>query len=95
MLRLRVKEVVKQKKLSMNKLSHRSEVSYNVVKESCRNPYRVINSDTINRMANALGVPATAILEDVSEEFAAHEKKEKKIKEKGKEKKSKEEKEEK
>lgn len=69
MLRLRVKEVATQQKLSMNMLSHRSEVSYNVIKDCYRNPYRVINSETINKIAKALGVPTTMILEDVTEDF--------------------------
>ncbi len=38
MLRLRVKEIAEAQKLSMNMLSHRSEVSFNVIKECYRNP---------------------------------------------------------
>ena len=80
MLRLRVKEVAQEKKLSMNMLSHRSEVAYNIIKDCYRNPYRVINSETINKIAKGLGVAATEILENVSEEFAHKEKEERNIK---------------
>ena len=80
MLRLRVKEVAQEKKLSMNMLSHRSEVAYNIIKDCYRNPYRVINSETINKIAKGLGVAATDILENVSEEFAQKEKEERNIK---------------
>lgn len=69
MLRLRVKEIAKEKGLSMNLLSHRSEVSYNVIKSIYRNPYRAMNTETINKIAKALGVPATDLLEDVAEEY--------------------------
>ena len=69
MLRLRVKEVAKEKGFSMNLLSHRSEVSYNVIKSIYRNPYRAMSTETINKIAKALHVPATDLLEDVSEEF--------------------------
>ena len=67
MLRLRVKEVAKEKGISMNKLSQRSEVSYNIVKEIYRNPYKIVTTDTINRLARVLDVPATHLLEDVDE----------------------------
>ena len=73
MLRLRVKEVAKERGMSMNKLSQRSEVSYNVVKAIYRNPYKEVTLHTINRLADTLGVPATDLLEDVSHVFAQEE----------------------
>lgn len=73
MLRLRVKEVAKEKGMSMNKLSQRSEVSYNVVKGIYRNPYKEVTLHTINRLADVLGVPATALFEDVTREQAQKE----------------------
>ncbi len=68
MLRLRVKEVAEDKGISMTKLSQRSEVSYNIVKAIFRDPYRVVTTETIQRLAKALGVPATELLEDVPDE---------------------------
>lgn len=73
MLRLRIKEVAKQQKMSMTLLSHRSEVAYGVIKDCYRNPYRSINSETINKIAKALQVPTTDLFEDVSEEFMKEE----------------------
>jgi transcriptional regulator with XRE-family HTH domain len=67
MIKLRVREVLEEKGMSMNKLSQRSEVSYNIVKEIVRNPFRIVTTETINRLAKALGVPTTALIEDVSE----------------------------
>jgi DNA-binding Xre family transcriptional regulator len=63
-LRLRVKEVAQQKKMSMNKLSQRSEVSYNIIREIYQDPFKTVNTDTINRIAAALGVPVTELIED-------------------------------
>jgi DNA-binding Xre family transcriptional regulator len=60
-----VKEVLAEKKMSMNKLSQRSEVSYNIVKDIVRNPYRIVTTETLNRLARALEVPTTALIEDV------------------------------
>ena len=65
MLRLRVKEVAHEKGVSMHKLSQRSEVSYHVVQDIFRNPFRIISTDTINRLAAALEVPVTDLIEDV------------------------------
>ena len=73
MLRLRVKEVAKAKGMSMNKLSQRSEVSYNIVKAIYRNPYKEVTLHTINRLAATLAVPATELLEDVTAEQAQKE----------------------
>lgn len=70
MLRLRVKEVAREKKMSMNKLSQISQVSYHVVQDIFRNPFRIVSTDTINRLATALGVPATDLLEDAPNEEA-------------------------
>ena len=68
MLRLKVKEVAEGKRISMHKLSQLSLVSYNIIKDIFKNPTRTVNSDTINRIAKALGVPVTDLIEDVPEE---------------------------
>lgn len=68
MLRLRVKEVAEAKGLSRMKLSQKAEISYDLIKEIFRDPYRVVTTDTLQRLANALRVPATELIEDVPEE---------------------------
>jgi transcriptional regulator with XRE-family HTH domain len=68
MLRLRVREVAEQKGVSMNKLSQRSEISYNIIRAIFHNPYHVIRTDTLDRLAKVLDVPVTELIEDVSEE---------------------------
>lgn len=73
MLRLRVKEVAREQGVSMNQLSQRAEVSYNIIKAIYRNPYRPTNTATISRIAQALGVPTIVLLEEVSEEEMARE----------------------
>lgn len=76
MLRLRVKEVATEKGISMTKLSQRSEVSYNTIKDIYRNPYHNTSTETLNRLARILGVPTTALLEDIAAELAVAEKEE-------------------
>src|SRR5713101_2684975 len=41
-------------------------VGYNTVKEIYRNPYKEVTTTTINKLAAALGVPTSELIEDVS-----------------------------
>nr|BBH94531.1 hypothetical protein KTA_27300 [Thermogemmatispora argillosa] len=70
MLRLRVKEVAQEKNISMHRLSMVAEISYYIIRGICANPYRTISTYTLNRVAEALGVPVTEIIEDVPREQA-------------------------
>jgi DNA-binding Xre family transcriptional regulator len=63
MLRLKVKDIAEEKGITMTKLSHRSEISFNTVKSIFRNPYRTINTDTLERLAVALGVTPADLIE--------------------------------
>jgi transcriptional regulator with XRE-family HTH domain len=72
-LRLRLKEVAEEKQVSMTKLFHRSQVGYTSIRAMFKDPYYSTTTETINRLAKALNVPTTALLEDVSEEQAAAE----------------------
>jgi DNA-binding Xre family transcriptional regulator len=68
MIRLRVKEVAQEKGFSLGKLSRASDVAYNTVKAIYRNPYKEVTTTTLNKLAAALGVPSTTLIEDVPEE---------------------------
>jgi DNA-binding Xre family transcriptional regulator len=68
MIRLRVKEVAQEKGISMGKLSRSSDVAYNTVKAIYRNPYKEVTTTTLNKLASALGVPTSELIEDVSGE---------------------------
>ena len=70
MLRLCIQEVAVQKGMSMMKLSHRSEVSYSLIRELFADPYHTITTHTLERIADALGIPALSLIEDVSDEYA-------------------------
>jgi DNA-binding Xre family transcriptional regulator len=67
-LRLRVKEVAKEHGMSMTKLHIKSEVAYSTIRRLFRDPFAEVTTTTINRLANALSVPPTDLLEDVPEE---------------------------
>ncbi len=73
MLRLRVKEVAKEKGFSQGKLARAADMATNTLRAIYRDPYREVSTVTINKLAKALGVPVTELIEDVSEEVARKE----------------------
>ncbi len=64
-VRLRVKEIAKQKGFSMGKLQRDADVAYNTVKRMYKNPYHVITTETLGKLAKALGVPPGELIEEI------------------------------
>ena len=73
MLRLRVKEVAIEKGFSQGKLARAADMATNTLRAIYRDPYREVSTVTINKLAKALAVPVTELIEDVSEEVARKE----------------------
>jgi DNA-binding Xre family transcriptional regulator len=71
-VRLRVKEVAREKGFSMGKLQRSADVAYNTVKRMFKDPYYVTTTETLGKLARALGVPPGELIEEVSK--TAHEK---------------------
>jgi DNA-binding Xre family transcriptional regulator len=67
-IRLRVKEIAEAKGVSMTRLHLRSEIAYTTVRKVFRNPYTDITLVTLARLAEALGVPSSELIEDVPDE---------------------------
>jgi DNA-binding Xre family transcriptional regulator len=65
MIRLKIKEVAETKKMSMRKLVKRSGIAYNTLRTIYRDPYRRVSTDTLDRIATALGVDASELIESV------------------------------
>jgi len=65
MVRLRVKEIAVKKGMSMGKLSRVADVSYKTVKRIYDDPQYSPTLFTLGRLAKALGVPTTDLIEDV------------------------------
>lgn len=74
MLRLRVKEVAQEKGVGQGRLARAADTSINTVRNIFRDPYREVTTTTINKLAKALDVPVTDLIEDVSEEVYEKEK---------------------
>ena len=67
MVRLKVKEVAEQKKVSMGALSRLSNISYRTVKLIYKDPYRDVNVSTLLKIAKTLHVKLDDLIEDVPE----------------------------
>jgi DNA-binding Xre family transcriptional regulator len=65
MLRLRVREVAQEKGISMSKLSRIADVNYKTIQTIWRDPYHGLNTITLNKIAQALEVPTSELIEDV------------------------------
>ena len=68
-VRLRVKEIAKQKGFSMGKLQRDADVAYNTVKRMYKNPYHVITTETLGKLAKALGVSLGELIEEVPDDM--------------------------
>ena len=65
-VRLRVKEVAKEKGISMGKLQRDADVAYNMVKRMFKDPYYITTTETLGKLARALGVTPGELIEEVS-----------------------------
>ncbi len=68
MIRLKVKEVAKQQGMSMGKLSRTAGVAYNTIRTIYKDPYRQVTTLTLDKLARALNVPVTELLEQVEDQ---------------------------
>ena len=66
-VRLRVKEVAKEKGISMGKLQRDADVAYNTVKRMFKDPYYITTTETLGKLARALGVSPGELIEEVPE----------------------------
>ncbi len=67
-IRLRVKEVARKRGFSMGRLQRDADVAYNTVKRMYKNPYHVITTETLGKLAKALGVPPGELIEEVPDD---------------------------
>lgn len=65
MIRLRVKEVAAEKGFSQGRLSRVANIDENTLKRIYRDPYAIITTETLDKLARALGVSSSELIEDV------------------------------
>jgi DNA-binding Xre family transcriptional regulator len=68
MIRLRVKEVAQEKGFSQGRLSRVANIDENTLKRIYRDPHAIITTETLDKLAKALGVPSSELIEDVPDE---------------------------
>jgi DNA-binding Xre family transcriptional regulator len=68
MIRLRVKEIAREKGISMGKLQRDADLAYNTVRRIFKDPYYITTTETLGKLAKALGVPISELLEEVPDE---------------------------
>jgi lambda repressor-like predicted transcriptional regulator len=64
-VRLRVKEVAREKGISMGKLHRQADVSYKTIKRIYSDPYYATTTITLGKLAKVLGVPPGELIEEV------------------------------
>jgi DNA-binding Xre family transcriptional regulator len=64
-LRLRVKELAESKGFNISTLSRKADVGLSTIRRLWRDPYRSVDFYVLERIAKALEVPATELIEDV------------------------------
>lgn len=65
MIRLKIAEIAREKNVSMKKLAKRSGLAYNTIRLIYRDPYRGIDLPTLDKLAKALQVDASELIESV------------------------------
>ena len=65
MIRLRVKEVARKKGISQGKLARKADVDVKTLQRIYRLPTSVITTETLGKLARALGVPSSTLIEDI------------------------------
>lgn len=68
MIRLRIKEIAESKGINQGQLSRLSDVGYTTIRRIFDDPYYSVNMSTLERIAKALGVPATELIEEVPDD---------------------------
>ena len=70
MIRLKIEEIAKAKGVSMRQLSKRSGLVYNTIRLIYRDPYGPLSTVTLDKLAKALGVDASELIESVADDTA-------------------------
>ena len=69
MRRLRVKEVAQAKGFTMARLQRVADINLKTIQAIWHNPRHDASLNTLDKLAKALGVPVTELIEDVPEEL--------------------------
>lgn len=68
MIRLKIKEVAESKNISRTRLSRLADTNYKTINTLWNDPYHEVTTTTLDKIAKALGVPVTELLEQVPDD---------------------------
>lgn len=67
-MRLRVKEVAQAKGFTMGRLRRETGLAHNTLRTLYKDPYKHVNSSTLDKIARALDVDVSVLVESIEEE---------------------------
>ena len=67
-VRLRVRDIAREKGIGMGKLQRMSDVAYNTVRRIFKDPYYITTTQTLGKIARALGVAPGELIEEVPDD---------------------------
>lgn len=68
MVRLKIRAIAESKGVSMSRLSRLADVHYKTIQQVWRNPTKGINTKTLEKIAKALDVSTSELIEDIPDE---------------------------
>lgn len=68
MIRLKIREIAEAKKISRTRLSRLADTNYKTINALWMDPYREVTTTTLDKIAKALDVPVTDLIETVPDD---------------------------
>ena len=68
MIRLRIKEEAERQGYNMSRLARRADIDLKTVQRVWHDPTKEISTTTLDKIATALGVPASELIETIPDE---------------------------
>ena len=67
-VKLKVKEIAKEKGISQGKLSRSADVDIKTLQRIYRQPTTIVTTETLGKLAKALGVDVSELIESVADD---------------------------
>jgi DNA-binding Xre family transcriptional regulator len=67
MIRLKVREIAQSKKISQRRLSRLADIDLRTVQRIWSDPYKIVTTETLDKIAKVLGVNASELIDSEPE----------------------------
>jgi len=68
MIRLKVREIAEQQGFNMSRLARRADIDLKTLQRIWHDPTKEISTSTLDKLAKALNVPASELVETIQDE---------------------------